>query len=280
MKYILSSFIAVIILGCNNSNTVNIEKFYDPNSTEIGYLKKSLSINENIKLVKYENGVNNNQINNIENGMWCLELNSTNFFFSNSNIDVLKEKSTVLIENPNENYEFRIVSKWLNWYDKNFSGRRILDLDNQLLDPNFYDISQNRFDEEYAQRLIDNQLIPPPRKNTKPKAKSPEYYKSLVKPGEQLNTESERIAADLRRADAVSDAVGRRLYCQNANSWLKQGSHTPYYIIKLINGLTETEDLITRMVVLKRLDNNTISIGNQSITNDELKEIQSALSKI
>lgn len=233
MNYIFLLFI-VIISGCNSSENLIIRKYYDPNSTEIGYVRKSNIINKRIELAHYENGINKNKINNLENGIWCLEINLSKIFFSNSSKDLVLNKLNILIENPSDNFEFQIKSKWLLWFENDFNCR-YMDVDKILLNSNLYDTSTSQFNIEYAQQVLT-----------------------------EYNQDNNLVA-----------------YCQEANNWLKTGKHIPKYIEKLLSdditfvGMNFKE----KTIILKRVDDNFISIDNFNFTNEEIEEIINAFSQ-
>lgn len=241
-------FSCLLIFGCNSTPKITTEKFYDTNSTELGYLLKSITVDNYIVIKRFLNGTNPNNTPYIQDGIWCITINSKDFFFSTENKNSMTENLKALDDNYNENYQFSISSSWLGWQnDEDVANRKLMQLDGTLEHPNIFSFQENQFIKENMDE-INARMADLSRRNE---------------------------SSGLSMASITSYA-SQLTYFSFANLWLKNGGlHTPCYMMKLLNNFNSSTK--TEEISLERINQNNIKIGGELISNDQLKEIISSI---
>lgn len=249
MKKLLLS--CLLIIGCNTTPEIITEKFYDTNSTELGYQIRSIKTDNSIIVKHFLNGLNLTDGIDIQDGIWCITINSNNYFFSTENKNSVTEKLMTLDYNTNENYQFTITSSWLGWHpDENTSSRKLMQLDGSLEHSNIFNKQENRFTTQHIAEITLK-------------------MKNLLARNE--NTTLSGIS--------MSSYAAQSTYFSVANLWFEQGgAHTPCYIISLLKD--NNSGIITKEILLRRIDQNNVKIGNEMISNGQLKGVISSIRQL
>ena len=243
-KYIILSLIIVGLFSCNNELSVKSANFYDNNSTQIGFTKHSVKVNDQISVCKYSGGINQSKIKKITKFLYCIEINSKKFWISETNYRTLLKDLNILIQNK-DNFRFQINSQWVEWHNFNniSSNTKYMSLDPNVNHPNFNIPLNKRTDTEI--RIPNHSTI---SKNKSSQKNDP--YKII--PGKGLNTNSFRIAQDM-----ISTAdVGLRAELSLLNYEYQKYTHNPYWVMKLIPQTHFAQ------VNLQRINNETIQLNN------------------
>lgn len=277
MKSIISILFASTFLAssCQNTNSSssynssqnqNTQNFYDYNSTEVGYSKHSISINNDINVNKYSSEFSNYEVQNVVRAVFSISVNGTEVFIQEENVPEIINQLNQVYSNENEMYKFSKVSKWLNWEERPTGAEASNSLD-PFLKMHSFNKESNSFNLESYESPNKNHASQKPRDD--------ETLRQLKELGYNLD---ETIMVAPIAANLIKNAsIMMKNRLDRKNEQYSKFQHIPFWVLKLINsGFTESE-YIQSTVWINRLNNSSSVLNNVSITNEELSAITTAL---